>query len=606
LEDYPTVALRSSINQDQKALGANLVFENRLLEPGQLLKLLETAVGQAKEAVLITSARLDPPGPQILFVNPAFSEMTGYSQEEVLDKTPRILQGPKSDRAMLQRLREALGRGEPFSGETINYRKDGGEYYVEWDITPIRNSNGQIHHFLSIQRNVTERKSAENRLRELLSQVERSRNDLDSILNALLIGAVMSDENGRVVFMNTAARHLFARDGLGLAWQELFGLNSEDSHNFKLLTEKPAQERSRAPLHFDRSDGRRIWLEVDVKDDPRGARGKIFFLYDVTEVHNLRRLLDDRAQFHDLLGKSKAMQQVYQQIRDLSQVDSTVLIEGETGTGKELAARAIHASSHRKDKPFIAVNCAGLTESLLSSQLFGHRRGAFTGAIDDQQGFLEAANRGTLLLDEIGDIPIAVQNQLLRVLQEREIVRLGESRPRKIDVRVLAATHRNLSDEAAKGNFRSDLFYRIRVARITLPPLRERREDIPLLTASFLAQLSAASGKRVTEVSDDALRLLTGYPWPGNVRELRSAIEFAVIRCRGAVIQADDLPPEIFEPANLAGAVNTDPSDDEKVRLLDALGRSRGNRARAARLLGISRATLYRRLSDLKINPEEK
>jgi sigma-54 dependent transcriptional regulator, acetoin dehydrogenase operon transcriptional activator AcoR len=581
------------------------VFENRVLEPGQLLRLLETAVRQAKEAVLITSAMLDPPGPQILFVNPAFSEMTGYSQEEVLDKTPRILQGPKSDRVMLQRLREALGRGEPFSGETINYRKDG-EYYVEWDITPIRNSNGQIHHFLSIQRNVTERKSAENRLRELLSQVERSRNDLDSILNALLIGAVMSDENGRVVFMNTAARHLFARDGLGLAWQELFGLNSEDSYNFKLLIEKPTQERSRVPLHFDRSDGRRIWLEVDVKDDPRDTRGKIFFVYDVTEVHNLRRLLDDRAQFHDLLGKSKAMQQVYQQIRDLSQVDSTVLIEGETGTGKELAARAIHASSHRKDKPFIAVNCAGLTESLLSSQLFGHRRGAFTGAIDDQQGFLEAANRGTLLLDEIGDIPIAVQNQLLRVLQEREIVRLGDSRPRKIDVRVLAATHRNLSDEAAKGNFRSDLFYRIRVARITLPPLRERREDIPLLTASFLAQLSAGSGKRVTEVSDDALRLLTGYPWPGNVRELRSAIEFAVIRCRGAVIQADDLPPEIFEPANLASALSTDPLNDDKVRLLDALGRSRGNRARAARLLGISRATLYRRLSDLKINPEEK
>jgi DNA-binding NtrC family response regulator len=188
-----------------------------------------------------------------------------------------------------------------------------------------------------------------------------------------------------------------------------------------------------------------------------------------------------------------------------------------------------------------------------------------------------------------------VQNQLLRVLQEREIVRLGDSRPRKIDVRVLAATHRNLSDEAAKGNFRSDLFYRIRVARITLPPLRERREDIPLLTASFLAQLSAASGKRVTEVSDDALRLLTGYPWPGNVRELRSAIEFAVIRCRGAVIQADDLPPEIFEPANLASALSTDPLNDDKVRLLDALGRSRGNRARAAR-----------RLSDLKINPEEK
>jgi sigma-54 dependent transcriptional regulator, acetoin dehydrogenase operon transcriptional activator AcoR len=592
-----------------KALGDNLVIENRRLEPAQLQTLLETAVEQAKEAVLITSAQLDPPGPQILFVNPAFSEMTGYSQEEILHKTPRILQGPKSDRAMLQRLGEALRRGEPFSGETLNYRKDGSEYYVEWDITPIRDSAEQISHFLSIQRNVTERKSAENRLREMFQQIEKSRNDLDSILNALLIGAVMSDENGRVLFLNATARHLFAwpdNAGLAVTWKDLFGLNSDDSVKLKVLSEKPAEERHRIPLHFDRKDGRRVWLEVDIKDDPRDPRGKIFFLYDVTEVHELRRLLDERAQFHDLLGKSKAMQQVYQQIRDVARVDSTVLIEGETGTGKELVARAIHFSSHRKDNPFIAVNCAGLTESLLTSQLFGHKRGAFTGAFEDQQGFLEAANRGTLLLDEIGDIPISVQNQLLRVLQEREIVRLGESRPRKIDVRVLAATHRNLSDEAAKGSFRSDLFYRIRVARITLPPLRDRREDIPLLADSFLAQLSAASGKRVTEVNRDALRLLTAYPWPGNIRELRSAIEFALIGCRGTVIQPDDLPPEIFEPGRFGSATSGDPLTDERARFIDALDRSRGNRARAARLLGISRATLYRRLADFKIDPEEK
>jgi DNA-binding NtrC family response regulator len=219
---------------------------------------------------------------------------------------------------------------------------------------------------------------------------------------------------------------------------------------------------------------------------------------------------------------------------------------------------------------------------------------------------LEAANGGTLLLDEIGDIPMTVQNQLLRVLQEREIVRLGESRPRKIDVRVLAATHKNLSDETAKGTFRSDLFYRIRVARISLPALRERREDIPLLAASFLAQFSAAGKKRVTELSHDALRLLTDYPWPGNVRELRSAIEFAVIRCRGAVIQPEDLPPEIFQPTNFDSVIPGDPLADEKARFLQALDRSRGNRAQAARLLGISRATLYRRLADLKINPDDK
>ena len=177
-------------------------MENRLLEAEQMLKLLETAVAQAKEAVLITSARLDPPGPEILFVNPAFSEMTGYSQEEVLQKTPRILQGPKSDRAMLTELREALSRGEPFSGETVNYRKDGSEYYVEWDITPIRNSGGQISHFLSIQRNVTARKLAENQLKEMFRQVEKSRNDLGSILNELRIGTAMTDDKGHVVFLS--------------------------------------------------------------------------------------------------------------------------------------------------------------------------------------------------------------------------------------------------------------------------------------------------------------------------------------------------------------------------------------------------------------------
>jgi PAS domain S-box-containing protein len=583
--------------------------EPQLLTAEQLMKLLDVAVDQAKEAVLITSAELDPPGPKILFVNPALCAMTGYSREEILHKTPRILQGPKSDRAMLQRLREALSRGEPFSGETVNYRKDNSEYYVEWDITPIRAGDGEITHFLSIQRNVTARKLAEDQLQEMYRQVERSRNDLRSILNELRIGTVMTDKNGHVIFLNSAARHLFAgreSASTNLPWQKLFGLDAENTRNLQAVIDKPFAERNRIALHLDAIDGRRLWLEVDVKDDPRDTSGKIFFLYDVTDVHDLRRLLDERAQFYDLLGKSVAMQQVYQQIRAVAQVDSTVLIEGETGTGKELVARAIHAASHRKDKPFVAVNCAGLTESLLGSQLFGHKRGAFTGAIEDHQGLFEAANGGTLLLDEIGDIPMTVQNQLLRVLQEREIVRLGETRPRKIDVRLLAATHRSLSDEVTRGNFRTDLFYRVRVARIAVPALRGRREDIPLLAASFLAQFSAAAAKRVTEFSPQAVRLLMDHPWPGNVRELRSAIEFAVIRCGGAVIQPEDLPPEIGAPSDFGSSIPGDPLNDEKARFLDALDRSRGNRALAARLLGISRATLYRRLADLNIHPEDK
>ena len=263
------------------------MIEKQPLTPPQLVSLLEIAVGQAKEAVLITSSQLDPPGPEILFVNPAFCEMTGYREEEVLHRTPRILQGPKSDPSMLKRLRETLERHEPFSGETVNYRKDGGEYYVEWDITPVRAGASEITHFLSIQRNVTQRKLADIQLQDLFRQVEKSRNDLGSILDALRIGTVMSDEHERVVFLNAAARQLFDwRDPTApeTSWPDLFDLDRGNTNELRALIGKPAAQRSRIPLQFDRSNGRRIWLEVDVKDDPRDPRGKIFFLYDVTEV----------------------------------------------------------------------------------------------------------------------------------------------------------------------------------------------------------------------------------------------------------------------------------------------------------------------------------
>jgi PAS domain S-box-containing protein len=579
------------------------------LQGDQMLRLLWSAVEQAKEAILITSADLNFPGPEIVFVNPAFSEMTGYSKEEILHKTPRVLQGPRSDRAMLQRLRETLSQGLGFSGEAVNYRKDGTEYFVEWDIAPVRDAEGQTVYYISVQRNVTARKQAEAELAEMFRQVEKSRNDLRSILNKLLLGTAMTDESGRIVFLSEAAERLFGMkdsDAHGKLWDEVIPLDGESREKLRALLRSPESNRFKIPLHIDIGEARRLWLEVDVKDDPRDARGKIFFLYDFTEVHDLRLLLDERGHFHDLLGKSEMMQRVYKQIRDVARVDVTVLIEGETGTGKELVARAIHSASQRKQKPFIAVNCAGLTDSLLSSQLFGHKRGAFTGAIEDHRGLFEAASMGTLFLDEIGDIPLNVQTQLLRVLQEREIVRVGETRPRKIDVRVLVATHRNLGEEIAKGRFRSDLLYRIRVARISIPPLRDRRADIPLLTASFLAQSSAASEKTLRGVSSEASRLLGDYHWPGNVRELKSAIEFAVIQCQGPVVQVEDLPPEIRGSHAHEPVVLGDPLSDERAKFLEALTRARGNRALAARLLGVSRATLYRRLADLDITNKEE
>ncbi|WP_447977641.1 sigma-54-dependent transcriptional regulator [Candidatus Nitrospira bockiana] len=315
-------------------------------------------------------------------------------------------------------------------------------------------------------------------------------------------------------------------------------------------------------------------------------------------VQQLRRQLRDKGQFQEFVGQSKAMRHVYEQIQAFAKVDTTVLIEGETGTGKELVARAIHMLSRRKAGPFIAVNCAALTESLLASQLFGHKKGAFTGAHDHQQGFFEAANGGTLFLDEIGDISPAVQKSLLRVLQDREITRVGEAKPRKVDVRVLAATHHNLGQEVAQGTFRADLLYRIRVARIHLPPLRERREDIPLLVTSCLGESCATTGKRVHEVGAEAMRALMEFAWPGNVRELKSAIESAVLTSATDTIQLEDLPPEILDSIGLMLTPEGQPCD-EKARLCAALERAKGNRTLAARLLGMSRATFYRRLSEL-------
>jgi DNA-binding NtrC family response regulator len=308
-----------------------------------------------------------------------------------------------------------------------------------------------------------------------------------------------------------------------------------------------------------------------------------------------------------MIGKSSAMRRVFQQIQDMANIDSTTLIEGETGTGKELVANALHSVSHRNDRPFMAVNCAGLTDSLLTSQLFGHKRGAFTGAVGDQKGLFEAAEGGTLFLDEIGDISMPVQMGLLRALQEKEITRLGETRPIKVDVRIIAATHRDLHAEVAEGRFRADLLYRIRIARIELPPLRSRREDIPPLAAWFLRQSRAATGKPVEDISEDAMRVLMDYAWPGNVRELRSAIEFAVIRCKNNMLKVDDLPPEIriAQLASPAAGAPVEPATegaarDEDQRILAALRQSGGNRAAAARLLGIGRTTLYRRLEGLR------
>lgn len=305
--------------------------------------------------------------------------------------------------------------------------------------------------------------------------------------------------------------------------------------------------------------------------------------------------------FQGMSGRSPAMRRVFERIVELAGIDWTVLIEGETGTGKEMAARAIHELSARADKAFVAVNCAGLTDSLLSSQLFGHRRGAFTGAVDDQQGLFEAANEGVLLLDEIADVSTGVQKALLRVLEDRMLRRVGETQTRHVDVRIVSATQRNLADEVDSGRFRADLLFRLRAARLRLPPLRERGNDIGLLAETFIRTSARSANRPVERISDEATKYLYRYRWPGNVRELKNTIDHAVLACSGSTIEVAHLPPEVLS-AERGGEAAVFSSKDERERILEALRTSGGNRARAARLLGISRATLYRRLSTLGID----
>ncbi len=324
------------------------------------------------------------------------------------------------------------------------------------------------------------------------------------------------------------------------------------------------------------------------------------------EVEHLRREVRAYKKFGELIGQSPAMRQMYLLIAAVSMNKSTVLVTGESGTGKELVARTIHRQGPWADHPFVAINCGAMSETLLDSQLFGHRRGAFTGAIADHNGVFQTANGGTLFLDEIAEIPLPLQVKFLRVIQEKEFTPLGASRPMKVDVRIIAATNRDLDAEVRKGTFREDLFYRLNVVPIHLPPLRERREDIPLLIEHFIATFSTEYKVEPKKVRPEALEQLVMYPWPGNIRELQNVIERMFALSRSNEITLADLPGPIsgFEeqPVNFQELVELPTLEDmEKSLITAALRKSHGNKNEAARLLAIDRQRLYRKIDKYRL-----
>ncbi len=440
---------------------------------------------------------------------------------------------------------------------------------------------------------------------------------LSRIVDVTATGMFTVDRKGRFVAWNRAAEQI-----TGYRQEEVVGrpctlLEGPNCTGFgrlaDLLDQPPAQGGiCDQQCKILTKDGHEVYLHGNVcvlQDDSGETIGAVGTFLDVTGVIRANEKIQHLAAhtqrpeaFSRMIGESEEMTEVFRRLRLAADSDVTVLLTGESGTGKELAAHAIHALSARKDKPFLAINCSAIPETLLESELFGHVAGSFTGATRDKPGVFVAAEGGTLFLDEIAEVSPAIQVKLLRVLQEREVRRVGDARPTKIDVRLITATNQNLKEFVQSGKIREDFYYRIHVFEIALPPLRDRAADLPALTHHFIRELSQQYGKPVDGITRDALDAILAHSWPGNIRELRNAIEHAMVTVSGDRIELFDLPMEI-RGSRSATSTHTptkplSPTEaEERDRILAALEEAGGNRTRAAKLLGTSRVTLWKKMS---------
>ncbi|MGI6495085.1 MAG: sigma-54 interaction domain-containing protein [Kiritimatiellia bacterium] len=432
-----------------------------------------------------------------------------------------------------------------------------------------------------------------------------------SILESISDGVFTVDADWRITYFNAAAERItgIRRDeALGRSCAEVFRASMCETNCALRQTLKSGKPVVNRAAFIVSADGRRIPVSVStaiLRDAGGRMVGGAETFRDLSLVEELRKELSGTFRVGDLVSRSPAMRRIKDLLPRLAESEATVLIQGETGTGKELLARAVHSHSPRRNKPFVAVNCGALPDTLLESELFGYVKGAFTGADRNKPGRFAAAEGGTLFLDEIGDISLAMQVRLLRVLQEQVYEPLGSVVPRKADVRIIAATHRDLTERIRTGAFREDLFYRLNVVRIDLPPLRHRKEDIPLLVDEFVARFNRRQGRRVPGITADALGLLMAHDFPGNVRELENIIERAFVFCGTGRIDTAHLPAELTgaeRPASASTVVDNlakSRRSAEAEAIQDALAACGYNRRRAARALGLHASTLYRKIRAL-------
>lgn len=436
-----------------------------------------------------------------------------------------------------------------------------------------------------------------------LQRLLADKRNLEHILDNLLEGIIAHDTNRRILFFNRAAETITGfrkSDVIGRDCHEALG-GAFCGNRCSFCGDVPDKLSHAAyPLTIITRDGERRRIEMSVTgmtDEQDRLVGALAAFRDLTDVIDLKTRLGEVSGFAGIIGRDENMLRIFERIRDVAVNDFPVHISGETGTGKELAAAAIHRESHRCGGPFVPVNCGALPEGVIESELFGHVKGAFSGAIRDKKGRFELAHTGTIFLDEVSDLPKPMQVKLLRVLQEGTFERVGGEKTITADVRLISASNRDLKGEMERGHFREDLYYRLNVVPIRLPPLRERKNDIPLLAAHFIAE-ALERGQKSRGLSQEALAAMMNYSWPGNVRELRNVVHFSLVTAKGGTIHREHLPLELRADA-IAGAKPGPAKKLDERTVRAALLRAGGNKSKAAKLLGVGRATLYRFLAEM-------
>ena len=482
-------------------------------------------------------------------------------------------------------------------------------HFVTRMATPVLDSKHQVVGCMTILQD-------HSPIADLIDRIHYEERSLKIILDNLDVGIFTVDRGGRVTFFNTAAEKISGfsrREILGESCSKIF--DKKESREIFSMQETivSGQPRSSRQGKMMTRDGGSIPIRANymaLRNEKGTIVGGLTTFHDLTLMQQLKQAMSDRYTFHDMIGRSPAIQKIFDMINVVAATDATILIEGATGTGKDLLAKVVHSASRRSDQPFVKVNCAAIPDNLLESEMFGYVKGAFTGAERDKSGRFQEADGGTIFLEEIGDLPLALQAKLLRVLEDKEFYRLGSRHTVKVDVRIISASNRNLENLVAKRLFREDLYYRLNLFRIELPELKDRQVDLPLLIGHILRRLSAARGGRLPEVSENVMEILLNYRYPGNVRELENVLEHALIICQEETIQLRHLPEYIqrrrtthnppakrsVRPLHVSDAVERD-------KIISVLKQHNGHRVKTAKALGMERTTLWRKIKKYGIIP---